>query len=61
LTHYELTDAIADDKMLGVLISIFDRAGFVSANLRPTTLEAQVDIQLAAVSAPKTVSLFMAQ
>lgn len=57
----ELTDAIPDDRLLGLVNSVFERAGFIRENLHPTTLRAQVDMQVAAVAAARNAQRFLAQ
>lgn len=59
--YHELTDAVADDRLLSLANAIFERAGFIRENLHPTTLRAQVDMQVAALEAARNAERFLAQ
>lgn len=55
-------ETVTDDKLtLGLIETIFRKAGFYSQTLRPTTLEAQVMIQMTAIEAARNAQLFMAE
>lgn len=59
--YHELTEAIPDDRLLSLANAVFERARLTSENLHPTTLRAQVDMQVAAVAAARNAQQFLAQ
>ncbi len=49
----EVEQVAADDHEASIALSVFERAGFLSDRLRPTTLRAQVEMQIAALDAAR--------
>lgn len=49
----EVEQIAADDHEASIALSVFERAGFLSDRLRPTTLRAQVEMQIAALDAAR--------
>jgi hypothetical protein len=49
----EVEQVAADDHEAAIALSVFERAGFFSDRLRPTTLRAQVEMQIAALDAAR--------
>ena len=49
----EVEQIAADDHEASIALSVFERAGFYSDRLRPTTLRAQVEMQIAALDAAR--------
>lgn len=61
-TVFELDDCVADDTELSIAYAIFDKAGLLSTDLKPTSLRSQVEMQITAVEyARRCKSLFMKQ
>lgn len=60
MTYHELSEAIADDKELAVINAVFEAAGFNSSRVFPTTLRAQVEMQIAAVDFAKSYKTLFA-
>jgi hypothetical protein len=59
--YHELSDAIPDDRLLSLANAVFDRAGIMRENVHPTTLRAQVDMQITALEAARNAERFLAQ
>lgn len=60
-TVLEVEQAAADDHEASVALAVFERAGFFSDRLRPTTLRAQVEMQIAALDAARQARWLFAQ
>lgn len=58
MTAAELSEAIPDDTELALAEAVFERAGW-SDRLRPTTLRAQVEMQVIATEAARKARVFM--
>lgn len=62
MAYSELSDALADEKELAVVNAVFEEAGFLRDRVFPTTLRAQVEMQITAVEfARKFKTLFATQ
>lgn len=57
----EVEDAVEDDTTASIAVAIFERAGWARDLLRPTTLEAQVRMQVEAVQAARQAKQFFAR
>lgn len=57
----EVEEAIEDDTTASIAAAIFERAGWTGDLLRPTTLEAQVRMQLEAIDAACKAKQFFAR
>lgn len=59
-TWQELDTATDDPVVLAIADAVFERVGFASSNVRPTTLEAQVRMQIEVIQAAKAAKLLFA-
>lgn len=60
-TVLEVEQVASDDHEASVAMAVFERAGFFSDRLRPTTLRAQVEMQIAALDAARQARWLFAQ
>jgi len=57
----EVEQCAADDQEASIALAVFERAGWFRDLLRPTTLRAQVEIQLLAIGTARQARLLFAQ
>lgn len=61
ITALEVERVMPDDTTAAIASAIFERAGWGQGNLRPTTLEAQVQMQMVAIEAAEQARQFFAK